>query len=181
MMNTRAIANRYSHLLRTASDHTIASGQSWYPAARETAATLASVHGTTDWQAGAVIAALSPRVHWRRNVRMADEFMRYGDTSGLSRSTARAREAMISGIGAFNPATAPKTHAFALNLIGDDNAVTIDMWMVKAAGLPKDYRLTVGNRYAILSDIVTRLACRNNLTPAETQAIIWIAARGKAD
>ena len=83
------------------------------------------------------------------------------------------------GINAFSPKTAPKTRAFALNLMGNENAVTIDVWMMRAAGIPDNVKLASANRYSILSDIITRLAHRNNLTPAQTQAIIWCAVRGR--
>jgi hypothetical protein len=181
MMNTRAVANRYSHILRTASPETIAAGRAWYPNARHTVATLAMVHNVTPQQSALVVASLSPRVHWSRNVRMADSFLRNGTANGLGTSAIRASKALEGGLDTINPASAPKVYAFALNLLGDDQAVTVDMWMLAAAGLPGNLKLTSANRYNTLADIITRLARRNDLTPAETQAIIWVAQRGRAD
>lgn len=82
---------------------------------------------------------------------------------------------------AVNPDTAPKIFAFAQNLMGDMQPVTIDAWMLRAAGLPGDLKLKDKGRYATISAIVSRLAHRNDLTPAQCQAIIWVAVRGRAE
>ena len=47
-------------------------GINWYPAAKAIAVSLADRHGVTAAQAIGVIAALSPRNRWERNVQDAD-------------------------------------------------------------------------------------------------------------
>lgn len=176
MMNTRAVANRYSHILRTADDDTFIDGVNWYFNAHRKVIEIALLHGVTVWQAAGVMAALSPRVHWRRNVAMTHDYFATGTISGMGRSKRMADAVMLNGIDALK---GRKTNAFAHNLAGDQSRVTIDMWMVIAAGMDPNKSISAKD-YATLSGIVTRLAHRNNLTPAQTQAIIWVATRGKA-
>ena len=177
MMNTRAVANRYSNILRNADLETRFAGGMWYDGAHRTVTDIARDYGVTVWQSAGVMAALSPRVHWVRNVNMTHDYFSTGQISGLSRSKRTADAVMLNGIDALE---GRKTNAFAHNLAGDYSKVTIDMWMVIAAGMNPDRKISAKD-YAALSGIVTRLAHRNYLTPAQAQATIWVAVRGRAD
>jgi hypothetical protein len=177
MMNTRAVAARYSHILRSASPETLHAGIVWYDRAHRTVIDIALENGVTVWQSAGVMAALSPRVHWVRNVNMTREYFTTGKISGMSRSKRAADAVMAGGVDTLR---GRKTNAFAHNLAGDYSRVTIDMWMAIAAGLDPNKGISASD-YATISGIVTRLAHRNNLTPAQVQAIIWVAQRGRAD
>lgn len=177
MTNTRAVANRYSNILRNADHETRFAGSVWYDNAHQTVTAIALEYGVTVWQAAGVMAALSPRVHWRRNVNMTRDYFATGTTSSMGQSKRIADAVMLNGIDALK---GRKTNAFAHNLAGDYSRVTIDMWMAIAAGIDPNRNISVRD-YATLSGIVTRLARRNDLTPAQVQATIWVAVRGRAD
>lgn len=177
MMNTRAAANRYSNILRTADLDTRVAGSVWYDNAHRIVIDIALAHGVTVWQSAGVMAALSPRVHWVRNVAMTHDYFATGQISGLGRSKRAADAVMVGGVDSLR---GRKTNAFAHNLAGDQSRVTIDMWMAIAAGMDHNRAISAKD-YAALSGIVTRLAHRNNLTPAQAQATIWVAVRGRAD
>ena len=88
-----------------------------------------------------------------------------------------ANAVITNGIEALN---GQKTSSFAWNLAGDYDAVTIDVWMMRACGEDdQDAPRTV--QYREMSAAVRRLARRHGMTPAEMQALIWIIYRGSAE
>jgi hypothetical protein len=76
------------------------------------------------------------------------------------------------GFGALN---GKKTNAFARNIAGDLNAVTIDAWMLRPFGMKS---VSVRN-YRILSEAIRTVAAESGMTPADMQALLWIRIRGK--
>ena len=72
-----------------------------------------------------------------------------------------------------------KTNAFARAIAGDENAITIDVWMCYAGGL----KTNAPNRaqYREMSEAVITLATEIKLSPRATQALIWIIFRGSAE
>jgi hypothetical protein len=71
-----------------------------------------------------------------------------------------------------------KTNAFARAIAGDTNAVVIDVWMMRAAGMETDSPNK--SQYAMLSDAVVSVAQQFGITPRTAQALIWIIVRGGA-
>jgi hypothetical protein len=65
-----------------------------------------------------------------------------------------------------------KTNAFARAISGDENAITIDVWMCKAGGL--DTNAPNKTQYREMSDAVNVVATELRMTPRATQALIWI-------
>jgi hypothetical protein len=86
-----------------------------------------------------------------------------------------ARNSMTDG---FNALKGLKTNAFARAIAGDTNAVVIDVWMMRAAGMDTDSP-NVG-QYRMLSNAVTVVASEFGITPRTAQALIWIVKRGAA-
>jgi hypothetical protein len=84
---------------------------------------------------------------------------------------------MVAGIDALK---GPKTHAFARNMYGDTDAVTIDVHMMRAAGFDDRDSPTVV-QYRELSVAVRRLARKHKMQPRDMQALIWIKQRGRAE
>jgi hypothetical protein len=80
-----------------------------------------------------VIAAFSPQTRWTDNLLDADNLLRGNAprkgvmSSNLNRAIA-ARVRGLSGLG-----NGPKVQAFARNILGDTNAVTVDVWAARAA------------------------------------------------
>jgi hypothetical protein len=72
-----------------------------------------------------------------------------------------------------------KTNAFAKAIAGDEQAVVIDVWMLRAVGIEKK---TPGQtQYNSLVEAVKKVAFDNGMTPRATQALIWIVVRGSAE
>ena len=86
--------------------------------------------------------------------------------------------AQYSLLQGFNALKGMKTNAFARAIAGDDNAVTIDVWMIKSAGLNKNS--VNKTEYKELVNAVNLVADELKLTPRVTQALIWIVFRGSA-
>jgi hypothetical protein len=86
-----------------------------------------------------------------------------------------ADAAIVSGFDALRGA---KTNAFARAIAGDTNAVVIDVWMMRAAGMETDSPNK--SQYAMLSEAVVAVAQQFGITPRTAQALIWIIVRGGA-
>ena len=71
-----------------------------------------------------------------------------------------------------------KTNAFARAIAGDENAVVIDVWMLRAVGIEK--KSPTQSQYKELADAVTKVATKFGMTPRAMQALIWIVVRGSA-
>jgi hypothetical protein len=174
-----ALADRLERLAAETSEQAWTDGRIWYERARTAAQKMAAESGYTFEQCVAVIAHLSPRVLWDRNLAMAWEMVRTGDTAGLGRNVAGARLALASA-DPLSTLHGPKVRAFAANIVGDDSAVTIDVWMLKAFGLVENILRRTGV-YEALAGIIRTVAARLGTTAAALQAAIWIHVRGSAD
>lgn len=126
--------------------------------------------------AASVISSFSPRQRWSRNVSQALEFAHGGTPAGLKNNLRMAQFSLVQG---FDALKGRKTNAFARAIAGDENAVTIDVWMLKAAGLNVDSPNKT--QYAELTEAVNSVAKELGLTPRATQALIWIVFRGSAE
>lgn len=155
----------------------IEAGASWYEAAGSLAHSLA--RDVPVENVAAVIAALSPRTTWARNVAGAVALINEGPTAArrlgcMGREVDRAARAKREGLGALN---GPKTSAFARNILGDYEAVTVDVWALRVASLDEDALSRVGAYEAVVH--AYRLAARRRgVAPATMQATTWVIARG---
>lgn len=160
----------------TASD--VESGARWYDDAGALASTLSGhVDGSVE-RAASVIAALSPRTSWARNVASATALLTSGPTAArrlgaMSRNVQTAQRAKRDGFGALN---GPKTSAFARNIAGDREAVTVDVWAMRVADLDED-RLTRVGVYDAVAHAYRLAARRRGVDPATMQATTWVVAR----
>lgn len=152
----------------------------WYYTARADCQVIADEHDIPLAVACGVVAAWSPRMRWHLNLHVADQHLKGKTRLGMPASAKRADRVLVHGIEALNTPTGQKTHNFAWNLLGDTYAVTIDTWMLTAAGLETD-RVSSRLMYEELSRAVRRLAKRHGMQPAEMQALIWIKVRGSAN
>lgn len=150
-------------------------GATWYVEARELAATLSPNTGNDVERAASVIAALSPRTTWSRNVAGAVMLIESNDVlPGLiGRNVETARKAMTDGFAALN---GPKTSAFARNIAGDDESVTVDVWACRVANLDENMLGRKG-AYDAVAHAYRLAARRRGVAPATMQATTWIVAR----
>lgn len=174
----------YRNLLNVFNDATpeeYDAGVSWYHDANALIGTMADETGIEHTRMAGIVAALSPRVRWATNLDAALRMARAARNrrgqpivAGLPINRNRAWLIARTGNIDFN-IRGPKVNAFYRNLIGDLRAVTIDVWMLNAAGV----------KYANASNIrditaaVTSIATDVGLEPAEVQAIIWVVCRDR--
>ena len=191
----RAVMARLRSWLRSATDRQRAEGLAWYPAAQQIAATIAARVGITRHAAANVIAALSPRNRWERNVEDSQNLATAWaagepqESVTVCTSHSNRRKAWAALHGEPISDTAPKSHAFSLNISRLDPArVTIDCWAMRSALVPPGElaRLTAPPecqesptecQYRRLERLHLEAAEREGLAGFELQAIVWTAIR----
>lgn len=173
------ITRRILRTFDAASASDIESGARWYDEAGQLAVTLSAHIDGDIVKAAAIISALSPRTSWARNVAGATAFLTVGPTAArrlgciganVDRATSVKRQG-IDGIG-----NGPKTRAFALNIAGDREAVTVDVWACRVADLDEKLLSRVG-AYDAVAHAYRLAAARRGVDPATMQATTWIVAR----
>jgi len=147
----------------------------WYVDAEKAALEVARNLDTTLEIGASVVSAFSPRERWSSNVEKAVAFSLGQKVTGLSNNLKMAEASLHLG---FDALKGPKTNAFARAIAGDENAVVVDVWMMRAAQVGVDSPNKT--QYAEISQAIKRVANRHGLTPRTTQALIWILVRGSA-
>ena len=163
----------FANLIMRASMRDIELASRWYHDAYGVARQVADNLSCSIEVAASIVSAFSPRQRWDINVRQALAFSRGEDVKGLTNNLAMANAAMVKGFDALN---GQKTNAFARAIAGDDDAVVIDVWMMRAAMMPTDSPNKT--QYAFVSDAVRDAAALHGITPRTAQALIWIIVRG---
>ena len=159
---------------------TLDDGAEWYALARREARRLSRAYDVTLRQAAGIIAALSPQVQWRVNLRLAEQVCRDGDVDGacLKASADKAwrirnGEAPLAVLGG------PKVRAFYRALMGDPEAAVLDTWMFQALDWP-DGGTRSGRQYERAEGALREAARLVSLPVSELQAIVWCHVRGAA-
>jgi hypothetical protein len=166
--------SHYATLLDSATPEQIAMARTWYDEANAIARSMSDICGLSIEKCASIIAAFSPRERWASNVKYAHMFINGGTPPTLTNNINMAYAAMTLGFDALN---GRKTNAFARNIAGDKDAVTIDVWMIRAAGLDANKGVN-DTEYRILAEVVRELAANRGMYPATAQALIWIIVRG---
>lgn len=163
-------------LYRNAPDWAKETGIAWYPQAQESILALARSTDHPFERAARVVAAMSPRCTWEGSLTKAKRALESEDlcevrdmpsVMGNLRKVCRGEE---FGKGS------PKVSAFARNLLGDEQAVTVDSWMSRAFGGKDSFGI---GWYRQVEGEVSKAAVRVGLTPRTMQAILWVAQRGR--
>jgi hypothetical protein len=173
-------ATIYRNIAKTATPGQIEQATQWYADAELLASDLIRIYqsrgiSVTLEHTASVISSFSPRQRWNRNMVQALEFANGGEPKGLKNNLRMAQQSQEIG---FDALKGQKTNAFARAIAGDDEAVTIDVWMCYAAGL--DTNAPNKTQYRELSEAVRIVASEMKMTPRVMQALIWIIYRGSA-
>lgn len=145
-----------------------AHGRAWYDETREAITDLAYILDVQPQYLADVLAITSPRVHVRRNIRIAVRYIRTGDLDGVLPGV-RAALAHYEATGEIR---GPKTSAFAAALMGDPDAIVLDVWMARALGVDQARFGSVKVRREA-ERRVRKVARALGWAPAQVQAAIW--------
>lgn len=155
----------------------IESGATWYNDAQSLAIELGDKTGEGLEAAAAVISHLSPRTTWTRNVSGAIALLlRDEKANGIIQANFdRARDSLRYN----DPEESfggPKTLRFFRNITGDTEAVTVDVWAAKVAGVDELLLRRVGV-YDAVEVAYQRAARVEGVEPSTMQATTWIVVR----
>lgn len=145
----------------------------WYPTAGRLAHELAQVLDVDDARGAGVLAAFSIRTPWDLNRQDAWAYATGRPYTGLTFRATLADRVIANGLDALR---GPKVNAFARAIAGDESAVTVDVWLCRAAGLDRSGP-TIRQYRQIVAD-VTALAPRYGESPRTIQTILWARTRG---
>lgn len=187
-----SLAETVARILRVwaaATDTDRESGARWYREDSETVlGALVAAGAPTREAAAAVVAHLSPRTTWARNVAGALALVSEGEAAALalgcmSASVTRA----VSALAAPGPDEAlhtlkgPKTSRFARNLLGDSEAVTVDVWAARVAMgacvTDPEKVLARTGVYNACEAAYREAARAVGVDPTTMQATTWVVAR----
>lgn len=173
--NYNSIRNRFKDIVESATLSETMQAATWYSEAQDIARELSIRYGEPLDRVACVIAAFSPRTTWAKNVVNAQNFLAGEPVPTLTNNLNMARNGLRDG---FSALKGRKTNAFAHNIAGFMNYVTVDVWMIRAAG----YDRLDANKgmYDLISDVIVDLATAYHVQPAQMQALIWIVVRGSA-
>lgn len=168
------------NILRTyarANDADIARGVAWYPLARDLATDMCE---SDPLRAAGIIAILSARTPWERNVWLARETFRTGVAPGHMFTSHAQR--MHDGEPVLSVLKGDKTRAFAQTVAngGDHDVTTIDghaydiadgkVWGKARPGINKSVYRAMDEAYHIAGDVTL-------FSHTEIQAITWVSHR----
>lgn len=188
----RQIRNSLRAWYSSATEEQQMRGCVWYDEAEEIAHNIAACTGVDIHTAGAVIAALSPRNKWERNV---------DDARALCKAWARGEDPESVRVCTFNAnknkawrilegdddvlATSPKVAAFANTILNGAiaNCIVVDVWHTRACiTKPKEGRIDCQSaptyrQYKRLEGITLEEAKFVEQAPCYYQATIWCVIR----
>jgi hypothetical protein len=168
-------------IYRAATAAQLAEGTDWYSAARTFSIGLAERYGLTLEQAAGIVAAISPRLPWDRNMAYADLLMRTGDCPTLKGNKAKAVR-ILSGERPLDVLGGAKVRAFYLAILGDPDAVVVDRHAFDVAyGAVTDDRTRkaldrVGG-YDGYANAYRAAATALGTTAVVVQAVTWVVWR----
>jgi hypothetical protein len=161
---------------RDADEETEQLGTGWYRRSRQVARELAKTHGVHLSVAAGVLAAVSPRIRWSSNIEVADALLAGREVVGIFNANRVKAERIIAGERPLAVLGGDKVRAFYRAIMGDPDAVVLDVWMMRAAGWTK--ASLTPREYEELSRALRNAAERVGLDPADFQAVVWSHVRG---
>ena len=165
-----------------ATDSQLEEGMQWYPLNGAWVVETAHATGYSIDTVAAVAAHLSPRIDWNILVPRISLFLANGADKGLLKANVKLAKDAIVASDPLSTVKGKKTKAFAANLLGDLDAVTVDIWALRVAlpGKVKGTEPSLAGVHAALCDAYREAASRRGITPPSMQAVTWVVIRGKA-
>ena len=162
----------------------VANGRAWYPAAARMARGIARRERVPMAAVAVAIAALSPRNPWRWNIADAAAMARWHaqgrvyarpTVTTFTSNADRAADALEHG-GRTWRSTAPKVRSFVANILGDVDAVTVDVHATRAATFGEQDVPRTDREYQAIAAAYRTVAELVGETPRDLQAIVWLVA-----
>lgn len=177
-MNNEHVEN-IIHVYLSASERQVAEGMSWYDKAHELAAELSP--GDVLRGAG-VIAALSPRMPWPRNEKLARQAFASGTVTGSTGMFNALAQRILNGEDPFTVLNGDKTRAFCAAIASPATSTipTIDAHAhdIAVGRICSPSERSLGKRaYRELADAYVRAAELGGIGIAQMQAVVWVAWR----
>ena len=177
------------NVLEQATPQEVIEGMVWYEQAHELACTLADQYGLSLDVVAGVIAAISPRSRWKRNVvdaeRLIAAYVVGEDPMAVSVTTFnRNKECAIRILEAgtrHGVLSGPKVCAFADNIEDPSgNPITVDShsynaWIGHQAISSGNGPRVTPKRYRECAEGYRKVADLYGIRPSQAQAIIWLA------
>jgi hypothetical protein len=173
---TMSLETMFRTYIQDATPGQIEQAAKWYLDAERVAEKVAENLKTTLEVGASVVSAFSPRERWTSNVAKAIAFSLGEQVTGLSNNLRMAQASISLGYEALR---GPKTNAFARAIAGDEQAVVVDVWMMRASGIGVDNPNKT--QYTEISQAIKEVSAEFGLTPRTTQALIWIMVRGSGE
>lgn len=153
-------------------------GRAWYPEAYRMLSDMAREYRRTTAQAVAVFAITSANTQLLANIRYTEAILRgereYGCYPIVQSPLVRAA---LSTSRPQRFVTGPKCSAFYKAIMGDTNALVLDRWAARAAGIEQLRRDVSNPVRRVLDDAYREAAALCSETVRAFQAIVWIAVR----
>ena len=189
--NTK-IKNNLKRWIEAAQDEDFKSGLGWYKDAQEFCQYLSKKYDLDTYTCATVVSCLSPNNKWDRN-KVDAETVIVAHKNGIDPSSIKVCTYTNNKLKAFRclegemiSETAPKTHAFAMNVgkLSSDH-VTIDKWHLRACmirpeeGVQPCVETLTAKQYRRVERLTAELAKEYNYKGYEFQAILWVAIKNK--
>jgi hypothetical protein len=179
--STRSVVRRIIETWERARPADIEAGARWYADGERFIDTMAAQTGYSREAVAAVVSHLSPRTDWQRNLDGARALLTGGDTAGLLSDNVRRARLALDSDHPLNTFNGPKTARFVRNLLGDREAVTVDVWAARVALGDREDATAILARvgmYAAIEHAYRTAARRLGVDPTTVQATTWVVARG---
>jgi hypothetical protein len=170
------ITHYYLSAIQAKQDH----AGTWYRDAHDECKVIAEYYDIPFETFVGVVAALSPQMNWKYNVREAVVLVKGGNPLGYGKNIQKAK-VILAGAPPLDVLGGNKVRSFYQNILSageDDKYVTIDTWALRIACDDVKYsgRIT-DKQYARLCKSYQHVADRFGVLATELQAITWVHVR----
>ena len=177
--------------IKSASDENKKIGLEWYKDAQAFCNSLANEFNLPAYICASVVSMLSPNNKWERN-KIDARAVIIAWKSGLGAESVNVCTYTTNKLKAFRAlnegeqiaSSAPKTHAFAMNVgLLSPNHITIDKWHIRAClvkpseGITETVETVTAKQYRRIEAITAQIAKESGLKGYELQAIVWVSIK----
>lgn len=158
-------------------------GLKWYAEAHDECVRLAEELQIDVWKAVAIVAVLSPKCPWEKNIEYSRNLiLKQGPCGALGPNQKKAKRILKlkTTKALFNHLRGPKVQSFYLNIMnrGYDSNVTVDVHM---KNLIEPHMSQVGKAvYWRISERIRELARIVGYAPPQVQATLWTVQRNNS-